>query len=106
MDRLMQKGIIRRYTIDLDPVKLGQHISAYIHLDLTPEDKERFLPFIDECRNVTECNFVTGRFTILIRCTFPSMEELDVFVSDLQQFGKTEIQIVFSTPVAWRSSPI
>lgn len=106
IERLLQKKIIRKYTVDLDPVLLGQHISAYIHLELVPDCKERFIDFVCACRNVTECSFVTGRFTILIRCSFPSMEKLDNFVDELQQFGKTEVQIVFSTPVVWRGPPI
>ena len=36
---------------------------------------------------------------MLIKVTFPSTIELDQFIGHLQKFGKTQTQIVFSTPV-------
>jgi Lrp/AsnC family leucine-responsive transcriptional regulator len=37
-----------------------------------------------------------------IKVCFPSTQELDTFIGHLQAFGKTETQIVFSTPVPYR----
>lgn len=106
LDRLTRRGIIRKYTVFLDPVQMGQHITAYIHLDLQPEVRDRFLEFAADCSNVMECNFVTGRFSILLKCAFPSMEKLDGFVGEVGQYGRTEIQIVFSSPIEWRGLPL
>ena len=36
---------------------------------------------------------------MLIKVAHPSTQELDSFIGRLQQFGKTETQIVFSSPV-------
>lgn len=40
---------------------------------------------------------------MLIKVAFPSTQELDTFVGQLQTYGNTETQIVFSTPVESRS---
>ena len=40
---------------------------------------------------------------MLIKVAFPSTIELDQFIGHLQKFGKTQTQIVFSTPVEPRS---
>ena len=37
IERLEKQGVIRAYTLDLDPLQLGHHILAYVHLDLQPE---------------------------------------------------------------------
>lgn len=60
IERLEKQGVIRAYTLDLDPLQLGHHILAYIHLDMQPTQKEEFYPFIAACSNVLECNCVTG----------------------------------------------
>ena len=99
IERLERAGVIRGYTLDLDPLQLGHHILAYIHLDMTPDDKPRFIPFVEACPNVLECNCVTGPYSMLIKVSYPSTQELDAFIGRLQQFGKTETQIVFSSPV-------
>lgn len=36
---------------------------------------------------------------MLIKVSFPSTQDLDGFIGSSKQFGKTETQIVFSSPV-------
>jgi Lrp/AsnC family leucine-responsive transcriptional regulator len=57
---------------------------------------------VKECPNVIECDCVTGNYSMLLKVVFPSTTELDTFIGQLQKFGKTSTQIVFSTPVAPR----
>jgi Lrp/AsnC family leucine-responsive transcriptional regulator len=49
-----------------------------------------------------ECDCVIGRYSMLIKVAFPSTQELDSFIGQLQTYGNTETQIVFSTPVESR----
>ena len=46
IERLEKQGVIRAYTLDLDPLQLGHHILAYVHLDMQPAQKAEFYPFI------------------------------------------------------------
>ena len=43
---------------------------------------------------------------MLIEVMFKSTEELDHFIGDLQTFGSTKTQIVFSTSVEHRGIPM
>ena len=43
---------------------------------------------------------------MLIKVAFHSTQELDAFIGQLQHFGNTSTQIVFSTPVANREITI
>ena len=79
---------------------------AFINMSLDPKQKPQFYPYISECHNVLECNCVTGTYSLLIKVAFPNTMELDTFVSELQKYGKTETQIVFSTPVKSRGLKI
>lgn len=103
IERLEQKGYIEGYTTALNHEKLGYPIVAFINLDLDPRDKVRFYPYIEKCKNVLECSCVTGQFAMLIKVAFSNTPELDAFIGELQQFGKTNTQIVFSTIVKPRS---
>ena len=98
IERLEKQGVIRAYTLDLDPLQLGHHILAYVHLDMQPAQKAEFYPFIAAIPNC-----VTGNYSMLIKVSFPSTQDLDSFIGKLQQFGKTETQIVFSSPVPPRA---
>ena len=100
IERLEAQGILTGYHATLDPVTLGYHITAFINLTLEPHQKVEFYPFIEACPNVLECNCVTGNYSMLIKVCFPSTPGAGgIFIGQLQTYGKTETQIVFSTPV-------
>ena len=44
IERLEKQGVIRAYTLDLDPLQLGHHILAYVHLDMQPAQKAAKAP--------------------------------------------------------------
>lgn len=102
IERLEKQGIISGYHAEINPLVLGYHITAFINLTLEPKQKPEFYPFIEACPNVLECDCVTGAYSMHIKVCFPSTLELDSFIGQLQKFGKTETQIVFSTPVPSR----
>ena len=95
IERLEKEEIIEGYEVKINQLKLGYHITAFINLEVAPVQKPDFYPFIKSCPNVVECNCVT-------KVMFPSTMELDTFIGQLQKFGRTSTQIVFSTPVAPR----
>ena len=103
VERLERENVICGYTMIADPVKMGYHITAFINMELKPEQKDGFCKFIRGVRNVAECNHITGAYSMLIKVLFPSTMELDRFVGTLQKYGKTQTQIVFSSIVSARS---
>jgi Lrp/AsnC family transcriptional regulator, leucine-responsive regulatory protein len=106
IEKLEKQGLISGYHATINPYKLGYHIKAFINLQMSPNQKPEFYPFIRSCPNVTECNCVTGNYSMLIKVIFHSTMELDEFIGRLQKFGPTETQIVFSTPVEARGITI
>lgn len=102
IDRMEKEGYITGYHAQINPVALGYHIKAFIHLEVLPEDKKEFYPFVQECKNVIECNCVTGDYSMVLEVLFPGTVELDQFIGELQRFGRTKTLIVFSTSVEHR----
>lgn len=97
--KLEETGVITGYSAQVDPLKLGYNIKAFINLEMTPRQKPEFYPFIQSCPNVLECNCVTGKYSMLIKVAYHTTVELDSFINELQKFGNTETQVVFSTSV-------
>ena len=99
IERMEKAGIITGYHATVDPIMLGYHITAFINLTLDPKQKDEFYPFVTACPNVLECNCVTGIYSIMLKVTFPSTMELDTFIGQLQKYGNTQTQIVFTKAV-------
>ncbi len=106
IEKLEKQGIILGYKTMVDKQKLGYHITAFVSLEISASQKSEFYPFINDCPNVIECNCVTGSYSMLIKVAFASTQELDSFIGQLQRFGNTSTQIVFSTPVPPREIKI
>ena len=106
MARLESSGTITGYQAQVDAPKLGYMVKAFINLDMDPQRKPEFYPYIQSCPHVVECNCVTGDYSMLIEVLFGTTQELDQFINHLQQFGRTRTQIVFSTPVEHRGVPV
>ena len=99
---LVESGYIEGFHAQINPQVMGYHIKAFINLEVTPQDKKQFYPFIKECKNVVECNCVTGDYSMLLEVLFHSTAELDQFIGELQEYGRTNTLIVFSTSVEHR----
>ena len=106
IDKLEKSGVITGYSAKVDKLKLGYNITAFINLAMSPKEKPVFYPFINTCPNVIECNCVTGAYSMFIKVAYETTLELDAFIGQLQKFGNTETQIVFSTPVEHRGIEI
>ena len=105
-DQVCLSSTITGYQAQVDAPKLGYMVKAFINLDMDPQRKPEFYPYIESCAHVVECNCVTGDYSMLIEVLFGTTQELDQFINHLQQFGRTRTQIVFSTPVEHRGVPV
>ena len=99
ISKLEEAGVITGYSAHVNPLKLGYNIKAFINLEMSPKLKPKFYPFVAACPNVIECNCVTGNYSMLITVAYHTPVELDIFIGELQEFGNTQTQIVFSTAV-------
>ncbi len=106
IEKLEEIGVINGYHAQVNLEAIGYRIKAFINIDVDPIQKKEFYPYVDACKNVVECNCVTGDYAMLLEVAFRDTQELDEFINDLQQFGRTKTQIVFSTAVEHRNLPV
>ena len=97
MRNLENAGYIKGYYTDIDLEKIGYRIKAFIMISVLPEDQRKFYDFIQKEECILECSHITGPFSMLLKVVFPSTADLDTFIGQLQEFGRTETQVVFST---------
>ena len=102
LQKLESRGLIKSYSADVDYHLLGYAIKSYVHIDVNAKNKFKFYHYIEKIRNVLECDCITGDYSMRLKVLFKTMAELDQFVNDLQQFGDTHTNVVFSTAVGPR----
>ena len=85
MARLESSGAIMSYQAQVAAPMLGYMVKAFVNLDMDPQRKPEFYPYIESCPHVVECNCVTGDYSMLIEVLFATTQELDQFINHLQQ---------------------
>lgn len=81
--KLEEEGVIKKYTVVIDPRKLGYNVHAFIGLDASPE---KFLHIVEELKKLEEVLNLytsTGDHMILAECWLKNSQELTEFVEKL-----------------------
>lgn len=99
---LTEKGIIKGFYTEIDRIGIGGGIKAYIDMEVPPAAKEELYAFLRASAQVEECHRVTGEYSLLIKVFFKDTADMDKFLNELQRYGRTQTQIVFSSVIEHR----
>jgi Lrp/AsnC family leucine-responsive transcriptional regulator len=106
MRRLQEGGVIRAYTIDLDPRLLGYSLQAIVRIRPLPGKVHIVQQLLEDIAEVCECHKVTGEDCFIARVAARSMEQLDEIVDRISEKAETNTSIVKSQPIARRPPPL
>lgn len=106
IEKLQRQGIIEGFHVRLNPEALDYNIHAFVNVNLEPGKKKALLEYVQRVENIVSCYCVTGEYAMLMEVAFVNTEGLDHFINELQRYGKTNTQIVFSTLLEQRNVPV
>lgn len=104
--RLEERGVIRGYTVEVDPRHFGYQLQAIVRVRPLPgklHDVERQIQSIPE---FTECDKITGEDCFVARLHVRSMEQLDELLDRINAYAETNTAIVKKTSVPRRLPPM
>jgi Lrp/AsnC family leucine-responsive transcriptional regulator len=102
MKRMEEAGIIRGYTIEIDPEALGLPVQAYVRMTCDGTHYQAFLKFVKTLTEVRECHHVTGGDAFFLEISVSSIQELERVIERLLPYGIPTTSVVFSSPVVRR----
>jgi len=81
--RLQKRGIIEKFTIQVNEESLGMRAGALAGLNIDPKQRESVLKEIEKVDGVRLIREVTGRFDIIVNLKGQSLDELHRAVYDV-----------------------
>jgi Lrp/AsnC family leucine-responsive transcriptional regulator len=84
IDRLERTGVIRGFTVILDPSKVKTGVDAYSELRIGPGDVDELLQFAQSLPEVTEASSLAGDTDVLLRLRVDDLEHLHRMVNELR----------------------
>lgn len=95
VEKLEDSGVIERYTIELNQVKLGFYIHAFLTIIIQSTNHQPYLSFIKTQELYLVRNYkISGDGCYLLECKFPSNELMNKFLVGLNEYANYKLSIV------------
>lgn len=104
--RLEERGVIRGFTVEIDPKLLGYQLQAIVHIRPLPGRLHIVQDLLQQIPEVVECDKVTGKDCFIARLYLRSVEELDEVLDRIADKAETDTCIVKARPVPRRLPPL
>lgn len=104
--RLEDRGVIRGFTVDVEPRTLGFAMQAIVRIRPLPGRLHAVQKLIEGIPEFAECDKVTGDDCFIGRLYLRSIEHLDHILEQITEMAETSSAIVKSQPVRRRLPPL
>ncbi|EIK94925.1 AsnC family transcriptional regulator [Pseudomonas sp. M47T1] len=104
--KLEERGVLKGYTVDIDPKAFGYQLQAIVRIRPLPGQLQVVERQIQQIPQFTECDKVTGDDCFIARLHVRSIEELDTVLDDLNAYAETNTAIIKKSPVKRRLPPM
>lgn len=106
LKRLEERGIIRAFTLEVDPALLGYPMQAIVRIRPLPGKLHIVQDLIREIPEFGECDKVTGDDCFIARLYLQSIEQLDAILDRIADKAETNTSIVKGQPIKRRAPPL
>lgn len=93
IEKMKKRGIIDRYTIEINRDKMDYHVIGYILAAPRPEKYNAFCEFCEKSPTIVEHHHLTGEFNAMLRFAAANTHELDKLLDQLKTYGDTRTSI-------------
>jgi Lrp/AsnC family transcriptional regulator, leucine-responsive regulatory protein len=104
--RLEERGVIRAFTVHIEPKLLGHVLQAIVRVRPLPGRLHVVQELIESTPEIVECDKVTGDDCFVARLFARSMEHLDELVERIAVEATTSTAIIKGQLIARRPPPI
>lgn len=82
--RLKDKGVIERFTIDVNDATLGRTITAFITIYPSLKHADEVVAKVTNFEEVLESYNLSGRCGVFVKSTFADMKALNAFIAKIR----------------------
>jgi len=88
--KLIKEGVIRKFTVVIDPVKIGKSVQAFISIPVDVKETSKLVEKLRDMEEVSEAYFLAGRTILLLKINVEDLNALSRFLEEkLEVLGET-----------------
>ncbi|HEY5805523.1 MAG TPA: Lrp/AsnC family transcriptional regulator [Lysobacter sp.] len=103
--RLEERGVVRAFTVELDPVAMGYGLQAIVRIRPMPGKLHLVQELITQIPEFVECDKVTGEDCYIARLFVRNIDALDQVLDRIADKAETNTSIVKSQTIKRRPPP-
>ena len=100
--RLEAAGVIRGYSVEIDPAALGFTLSAFIRIRPLAGQLQKVAGLIDATEEIVECHRTTGEDCYVAMAHLRDVSHLERVIDRFTPYAQTNTSIIQSSPVQRR----
>jgi Lrp/AsnC family leucine-responsive transcriptional regulator len=104
--RLEERGVIRGFTVDLDPRALGYEMQAIVRIRALPGKLHLVQEQLRQIEEIVECDKVTGEDCFVARLLVRTIEQLDQVLDRIADKAETNTALIKSHTIPRRLPPL
>ena len=95
IQNLIDNGVIKQFTVEVDYEKLGYSLKVVISLKFKNDEFRRFIDDVHRFPEILSCKRVTGEFCLITECVLKDSRHLEQLIDRLISYGipTTAIQL-------------
>jgi Lrp/AsnC family leucine-responsive transcriptional regulator len=105
VERLQERGVIRRFTIEVDPASLGYDLQALVRIKPLPGKLQVVQKLIEDTPEFSECSKVTGNDCFIARLHIFTISQLDQILDRMSRSAELNTSIVKAQTIRNRLPP-
>jgi Lrp/AsnC family leucine-responsive transcriptional regulator len=104
--RLEETGVIRGFTVDINPAALGYTLEAIVRIRPLPGKLHVVDKLIRDIPELTECDKVTGDDCYIARLVVEDVSHIDRILDSIAELAMTSTSIVKAKTITRRAPPL
>src|SRR5262245_37787066 len=99
INALTEAGVIRGYSLDVDPAAIGLPVAAWVRVRPGPGQLPRVAELAARTPEVSECHRISGDDCFLLKVHAATIADLEPILDKFLVHGQTTSSFVVATPV-------
>ncbi len=102
LKRLEENGVIKRFTIEIDPKVIGYPLSVYIRIRPLAGELKKAKEKLNQIPEIVSCDRITGDDCYIAKAVVRSVNHLERIIDKINPYAATNTSLIQSSPVPWR----
>lgn len=93
IEKLIEEGVLRRFTVDVDQRALGLELCGFITVFMKNNDHKSFIRFVRDDERILEANRISGEGCYLLKFAIKGQTELNNLLDSILIYGNYRVNI-------------